>query len=92
MAESERKVERKIVTSAREPTLKNAIQDLLHTERHGMSAASLLKEITGNGIALEYKGLLYKCLMILVKSEKLEKFYSPKDSCILYRIKEQRSL
>lgn len=83
------KAHTRVVTSAKESVLKNAIHHMLSREgENGMSATSILQELSDNGIKLEYKGLLYKCLSILTRSDKIEKFYSPKRRCVVYRIKD----
>jgi Fe2+ or Zn2+ uptake regulation protein len=87
MNDVETKIHRR--TTANDPALKNAILHiLLHEGDSGMDAATLLQEVSNAGIKLEYKGLLYKSLRILVNSGKLERFYSHK-KCIAYRIRKE---
>ncbi len=77
-----------VVTSAREAVLKNAIHHILSSEgKNGVSAASILQELSNYGIKLKYKGLVYKCLYMLTRSDKVEKYYSATRRCVVYRIK-----
>jgi|GEM_PF-4976315 len=86
---AETKVDGRTITSSSDPTLRNAIlHTLSHEGESGMDAPTLLQDINDAGIKLEYKGLLYKSLHILVNSRKLERFYSHK-KCIAYRIRKE---
>jgi len=90
MEKAEGKIQTKVVGSARDANLKNAIIDILSSAgEHGMDAFTLLQEIGKYKIKLEYKGLLYKCLLMLVRSAKLERSYSPRRGKIVYRIRKR---
>jgi len=78
------------VSTPMDPNLKNAIVDILSNAGGcGMDGFVLLQEIGRKKIKLEYKGLLYKSLLLLIRSGKLERFYSHQKARIVYRIRER---
>jgi hypothetical protein len=90
MEKAESKNQFKVIGSARDLSLKNAILDMLSSAgERGMDAFALLEHISRYKIKLEYKGLLYRCLLMLVRSSKVERFYSYQRGKIVYRIRKR---